>query len=137
MSDENPISSAVHDVELQRVFLGRLTVLLERGHFTYKNYLSNNKNFLHAKILKDNNGRIRQLILSHCHVLPNAQQLNAIQLVYHIDVWCCLWEDSFDTLTPGIFDTFSFENKVNFPADAVNALISYYKSLENRAGRVA
>ena len=124
-------TSATIEEDEQRVFVGKLHTLLQRGHITYKNYLSNKKIFLYAKILKDNNDGIRQLILTHCHILPAEQQVNAIQLVSHIDAWSCLWEDLYERLTPKPSDVFTFENDNTFPTKAADALISYYLDISD------
>lgn len=112
-------------------FLGPLMTLLKRGEVAYKNYMTDGKILLHAKILKDNNERIRTLVLEKSHLLPVEYHKYAIDLVAHIDVWYVLWMDLSDRNAYALTDAFVFKNKVRFPAEAVNALCDLY--LEIRA----
>jgi hypothetical protein len=124
--DENiPFLAAHSRLDTEKSFLGKLHTLLMRGDIAYKNYRSHGKIFLYAKIIKDNNERIRLLTLDCNHLLPKEQQANAMELVEHIDVWSVLWEDLFDRLSPGPFDGFEFENYATFPKAAANSLIAY------------
>ena len=111
-------------------FLGPLMILLKRGNATYQSYLANGKTFLYAKILKDNNERIRTLILEKSHLLPLEYQDYAIDLVAHIDVWHALWMDLSDRRSYQLTDEFVFENKVRFPAASVEALSELYLKMK-------
>ncbi|MFT5368031.1 MAG: hypothetical protein ACI8V2_002994 [Candidatus Latescibacterota bacterium] len=112
--------------------LGPLNTLLKRGEVAYKNYISNEKQFLYAKILKDNNERIRQLILEKSHLLPLDQQSNAIDLVTHIDIWHILWEDLNKRKTHNLDEAFSFENQATFPKESVASLYAFYLDAINK-----
>ncbi|NDV22182.1 hypothetical protein [Desulfovibrio sp. JC022] len=108
-------------------FLGRLDTLLKRGNIVYRQYLDNEKQLLFAKVIKDNNMRIRELVLAYTHILPEVHQANAIDLVVHVDVWNVLWEDLFASKDWNLCDSFVFENKVNFPRESVDSLIKFYQ----------
>ena len=68
--------------------LGSLTMHLKRGQVTYEHYIAGGKTYLHAKILKDNNERIRNLIMTKGHCLPTEQQAHAIALVAKVFSSC-------------------------------------------------
>ena len=91
----------------------------------------NGKIFLYAKILKDNNEKIRDLILENAHLLPSEQQSHAIKLVSHIDIWILLWEDTNEKLSPILTDIFSFKNDATFPTESESSLMSYYSLIKN------
>jgi hypothetical protein len=132
MIDNSHILYLDCEIKCQQDFLGRLNTQLKRGHVAYKNYFSQNKIFLHARLLKVINNDIRKLILSYCHVLPSEQQSYAIELVSHIDIWSALWDDYYDRLSPKIMDEFSFENNFTFPEKAVDSLLSYYSDITEK-----
>ena len=111
--------------------LGPLDTLLKRGEIAYKNYMSNKKTFLYAKIIKENNMRIRELILSKSYLLPPKQQSNAIELVAHIDIWIVLWNKLSKSKEHNLDDEFSFENNATFPKRSVESLLAYYQELKN------
>lgn len=110
--------------------LGPLDTLLKRGEVAYKNYISKKRIFLYATILKENNMRIRELILGNSHLLPSNQHINAIELVAHIDTWSVSWNDLNESKNHSLFDEFAFENNVNFPKKSVDSLLEYYQELQ-------
>lgn len=101
-------------------------MLLKRGDLTYRHYISDGKKFLYAKILKNNNESIRELIVQNGHLLPLEQQNNAIELLYHIDVWCTLWEELNSCEKFAIDDAFFFDNSDVFPKQAVESIVQYH-----------
>jgi hypothetical protein len=119
------------NIKNEESFLGMLDTLLKRGQVIYAKYISDGKKFLYAKILKDNNEKIRELILAHTYLLPVEQQSNAIDLLIHIDVWIVLWNDLYNKdKFFYLYEEFSFENTVNFPKDSVNSLCYYYENIK-------
>lgn len=112
--------------------LGSLTMHLKRGQVAYDRYIAGGKKYLHAKILKDNNERIRDLIMTRGHCLPTEQQAHAIDLVTHIDVWHVLWEDLNSRKVHGLDDEFAFENGTTFPRESVASLVTYYSTLSEQ-----
>jgi hypothetical protein len=115
--------------EIVLEILGPLDTLLKRGEVAYKNYISNGKKLLYAKIIKNNNEQIRELILQKSHLLPFDQHSNAIDLVAHIDVWHVLWENLYESKTHGLDEEFIFENNAIFPKKSVASLGTFYSEL--------
>ena len=109
--------------------LGTLEFLLKRGDIAYKSYMSNGKIFLYAKIIKENNRSIKELLLENAYLLPPSQQLNAIDLVIHIDVWSIIWEDLDKKKSHSLNDEFCFKNNVNFPQKSIDSLLQYFATL--------
>jgi hypothetical protein len=109
--------------------LNSLNMHLNRGQVAYEHYIASGKKYLYAKILKDNNERIRQLIMTKGHYLPIEQQANAIDLVAHIDTWHALWEDLDRKKIHRLNDKFAFENVATFPKEAVASLVNYYSTI--------
>jgi len=121
----------IDSVMIIQELLGHLDTLLKRGEIAYKNYITNKKTFLYATIIKDNNMRIRELILRQSHLLPSDQHQNAIDLVAHIDIWSVLWKDLNESRRHNLQDEFVFENSVTFPRKSVESLLAYYQELKN------
>ena len=112
--------------------LDALTTLLDRSEVTYQAYVKNNNSFLYAKILRDCNEAIRELLLSNVHFLPSEIRHHAIALLHPIDVWCALWDFVEKSEMPAQTDAFTFDNCVNFPKQEVALLVDYldtWKSL--------
>jgi hypothetical protein len=110
-------------------FLGILDTLLKRGNLAYKAYLWSGEKFLYAKILKEINDAIKQLLVQNTYLLPAAQCDNAIALLHHIDVWSAIWDDVAENEKPNSSSIFIFENVVNFPHTQVTSLMTYYETL--------
>ena len=92
-----------------------------RGEAAYQNLYADGRQFLFAKILRDNNREIRSLILAKGHLLPFEQQQNAIELVAHLDIWLELWERLAATKNHQPEDKFSFES-CKYPQAAATSL---------------
>jgi hypothetical protein len=106
---------------LNSQLLGPLSMHFRRGEAAYQNLHTDGRQFLFAKILRDNNREIRSLILSKGYLLPLEQQQNAIDLVAHLDVWLELWEQLAASKTHQPDDKFSFES-CKYPQQAAAAL---------------
>ena len=113
--------------ELQ--FLGILNTLLKRSDIAYKGYMNSGKIFLYAKILKECNDSIRDVLIHNAHLLPFSQVENAIALLHHIDVWGAIWEDVVERERPALLSVFTFDNTVNFPRSEVSELMAYYEGI--------
>ena len=101
--------------------VGPLSMHFRRGEAAYQNLFSDGRQFLFAKILRDNNHEIRNAILSKGHLLPFEQQQNAIELVAHLDIWLELWEHLAATKAHKPEDKFSFES-CKYPQEAATSL---------------
>ena len=47
-----------------------------------------------------------------------------MELMLHLDVWSTIWMEKFDIQKPSLEDVFAFENKVTFPKESVERLLS-------------
>ena len=101
--------------------VGRLSMHFRRGEAAYQNFHADGRQFLFAKILRDNNCQIRDLILTKGYLLPFEQQQNAIELVAHLDIWLALWEYLAATKAHKPEDGFSFES-CRYPQEAATSL---------------
>jgi hypothetical protein len=106
---------------LRSQLLGPLCMHFRRGEIAYQNFHADGRQFLFAKILRENNREIRSLILSKGYLLPLEQQQNAINLVAHLDVWLELWEHLAATKSHKPEDKFCFES-CKYPQDSVAKL---------------
>lgn len=112
--------------------LGELACLFARGKKTYNAYLSHGQQFLYARILKDNNERIRATLIKISFQLPEQLFSQCINLIHHIDVWLELWVDLSERMSPNIEDSFVFENNVNYPVEAEKGLMALMSELRNK-----
>ena len=101
--------------------LGPLSMHFKRGEAADRNFHTDSRQYLFAKILRDNNREIRSLILAKGYLLPLEQQQNAIELVAHLDVWLELWEQLAATKIHHAEDRFGFES-CKYPQQAAAAL---------------
>ncbi len=108
--------------------VGPLSMHFRRGEAAYQNLFSDGRQFLFAKILRDNNYEIRNAILSKGHLLPFEQQQNAIELVAHLDIWLELWEHLAATKAHQPEDKFSFES-CKYPQEAATSLKEFCLAL--------
>jgi hypothetical protein len=107
---------------------GALSLHFRRGEAAYQNFHADGRQFLFAKILRDNNREIRNLILAQGYLLPFEQQQNAIELVAHLDIWLELWEHLAATKAHKPEDKFSFES-CKYPQAAAASLKEYCLAL--------
>lgn len=114
-------------------FLGVLKSNLSRCKVAYDSYISHGKIFLYAKILKECNNSIKELLIQNSYLLPTRQFENAIALLHHIDVWGVIWDEAFKAKKPTLNSIFTFENTVNFPHVEVSNLMEYLDNLNSQA----
>ena len=110
--------------------VGRLSMHFRRGEAAYQNFHADGRQFLFAKILRDNNCQIRDLILTKGYLLPFEQQQNAIELVAHLDIWLELWEQLAATKVFKPEDKFGFES-CRYPQEAATSLKEFCLALGN------
>jgi len=108
-------------------FLGPLHTLFRRSRQAYDGYRAHGQSFLFARIIKECNEAIRDLLLRHAHRLPGPLQDDALALIGHYDVWTVSWNDLRDRINPGLDQAFVFETLVGFPKEAERRLESYYE----------
>ena len=116
-------------------FLGSVNTQLGRSELAYDGYLKSGKMFLYAKILKDSNDSLRDLLISKTHLLPAEHAANSLALIHHIDVWSSIWDYNFALHRPSLGSVFSFDNEVRFPHKEVALLLDFYETnfVSNRA----
>jgi hypothetical protein len=107
-------------------FLGIAQTLLDRAALAYRAYMHNGRVFLYARIMKDSNDQLREVMIQNTHILPPAQRQDALALIHHIDVWSAIWEQTFSQEKPALNSAFVFENSVNFPSKEVARLMAFY-----------
>lgn len=102
----------------------RLEAALAYGQSLYSRYLDSGKIKFDAKLLRDNNERVRDLSLELAAVVGPELQEHALALAYHADVFVLEW-DVYDFENSVSWDEpFAYVTKVGFPADRVNALMT-------------
>jgi hypothetical protein len=111
--------------------LGEIYVQFKRSEVAYKDYLNNDKKFLHAKILKTANTRIRSLLIKNFYLLPSYLETGALELIAHYDIWFEKWQDLKKNLNPGLDDQFVFQNATTFPKEACISLEKEFLKLKN------
>lgn len=109
--------------------LGRLLFYFKRGQKTYIQYLENGSTYLYARILKDNNDKIIEVLSKVYCVCPADIQNDILELTHHIDVWSSHWCCLESQLNPEPYDEFIFQNTVRYPKNAENRIATYYEGL--------
>lgn len=107
--------------------LGEVRTQLDRSQIAYRAYIANGKVLLYAKIIRECNYAVRDLLIGGTHLLPTEQAKNALALIHHIDVWGTIWEDAFIASHPSLMEVFTFDNAVTFPREEVASLMKFYE----------
>lgn len=110
--------------------LGKLSFYFMRGKKTYSEYHANGCIYLYARILKENNKKIVELLVSIYSHLPLDLQQDVLDLIHHIDVWAALWDCLELEQNPKAHDKFIFKNTVTYPSVAEHNLLKFYQSLD-------
>lgn len=109
--------------QINSKFFNELNFLLNYTEKIYSKYIDSNKIFLYAKILYTTNRRILELLIDNIYIFDEETHKDVFELMLHLEVWCIVWLKEFECQNPKIDDTFTFENKVNFPKVSVNRLL--------------
>ena len=120
------MTTNLHELYAQDLFLGQLDTLLCRGYFSYKQYLTLGKKFIYASIIKNNNKNIVKLILKNAHLFQDELKIDLLVIVYHIDSWKTQWNFLYENMHPKLDDEFIFETKIKFPKNSLVRLNDYY-----------
>ena len=102
----------------------QLEFLLEYSAKIYNQYILNGKTYLHAKILKQINEDIRTFLIANASNFNDEKRNAIMDLIYHIDIWRCLWQEYYDIQTPKLGEKFAFDNDVNFPHDSLKKILN-------------
>jgi hypothetical protein len=105
-------------------FLGQVVINIKRAEIAYANYMMDGKKFIYAKILKNCNEKINELLIENSYMLSQHLIDDCLKLICHFDIWTEKWNNLEKTLKPALEDEFIFENKFTFPKDAA-------KNIEN------
>jgi hypothetical protein len=126
-----PNQPAMSDVNRQQIeqFLGTLNFLMDRSRVAYTDYLDSGKIFFHARILRQYNDRIRELIMANAYLLEDSLRKDCIALLRHLDVWTLCWDDLHNNLRPDVNQEFAFANSVTFPRDAAERIGEYLQQM--------
>ncbi len=114
------------DLTNKKIFLESLLLSCQAGYLMYQEYLNCNKKFMFAKIIKENNEKISDMILNHIHLFSYEQRSDLILIVNHINSWCRQWENLYEQLNPNLEDEFVFNTLINFPKKSILRLENYY-----------
>jgi hypothetical protein len=111
-------------------FLGQTFINLKRSEIAYKNYLQDEKKFIHAKILKTCNEQLRSLLIENSFLLSDTLQHDALTLITHYDIWIEKWNALEQTQKFSLDEIFVFENKHTFPKDAAIRIESEFNRIK-------
>ncbi len=103
-------------------FLGQVYINFKRSELAYKQYREDGSKFIYAKILKQCNENIRDLLIQNSFMLSERLLENAIELVFHYDIWIEKWNQLEGELMPSLEDKFIFQNSTTFPRAAAQNL---------------
>ena len=98
----------------------------------YQNYMSCNKQFVFACILKNCNEEIVALLVENSYLLPDKLISDSMKLISHYDIWIQKWRELATIQNPTMTDEFVFENTFSFPKDAAKNLQEAYLAIKNR-----
>ncbi|HEY6504496.1 MAG TPA: hypothetical protein VIZ28_11025 [Chitinophagaceae bacterium] len=110
--------------------IGQLHMNLEISGNAYREYLQGGKTFMFAKILRQYNEKIRELIIEKGWLLPESLQKDALALVLHYDAWMQKWDELKAKLDPSPDDEFVFPNSVTFPKEAARNIEQEHERLK-------
>ena len=101
-----------------------LKFLLNYAEKVYSAYINNNKEFIYSKVLFGVNEDINKLVKNNILLFSKEKHIDAIELIFHIDIWKNIWLDEFEKQKPQGRDIFTFPNKITFPNKSVDRLLS-------------
>ncbi len=100
--------------------LGPMNILLNRTERAFKRLQANNL-YVEAKILKDSNEKIRDLLLLKSHFIPSGLTEDADKLVEHYDLYLEKFEEIRGGETPDLDTPFVFVGPDGFPFPKTSA----------------
>lgn len=102
----------------------QLSFLLDYAKKAHEHYVSDGKKFIFAEILFSTNEKVKNLLMSGILSLPVEKRNDAIELIFHIEVWQSIWKNENSKKQPCWKDEFTFENEINFPKQSVERLLA-------------
>ncbi|MCK5537579.1 MAG: hypothetical protein KAI79_12185 [Bacteroidales bacterium] len=112
------------------IFLGEISIEFKRSGITYKEYIESGNKFIYARILKESNTNIRNLLLHNSFLLSEELQDDALKLINHYDIWMEKWNELYNKKALGLEDIFIFQNKHLFPRESEQKLMNKYNELK-------
>jgi hypothetical protein len=94
--------------------LGPVTMQLDRTERAFQRW--NEKNlYLEAKVIREGNSKIRDLLLENGHLIPPELLEDAGKLVEHYDVWLEKFEKQRESANPDLESPFTFVGPEGYP----------------------
>ena len=100
--------------------LGPVNILLNRTVRAFNRYNANNI-YLEAKVLKEGNETIRNLLLEKSYLIPNELLMEADNLIEHYDRWLEEYDKVRNTTNPDLKTPFVFVGTKGFPFPKISA----------------
>jgi hypothetical protein len=94
--------------------LGPIHLQFNRTKRAFSRYKSTNL-YLEAKVLKDGNEKVRNLLLGNSHLIPPELIEDTNKLIEHYDVWMEEFNKHRDFENPNLDQKFIFAGPVGFP----------------------
>ncbi|MBQ46807.1 MAG: hypothetical protein CMP10_04850 [Zetaproteobacteria bacterium] len=99
---------------------------LEKSSEIYVHYLENNKSYMYAKKLYDNNTDVFCSIKT-CLPIASGETADSLRCILsHLTNWMSLWEEHDKKSSYQDSDTFVFQNADHFPKDSEKKLMRLY-----------
>ena len=111
--------------------LGQIVINFKRSEIAYKNYLQDEKIFIHAKALKACNEKVRHLLIENSFLLSDSLQHDALNLITHYDIWIEKWNELEKTQKPSLSEIFVFENSHTFPKEAARRIENEFNRIKD------
>lgn len=111
--------------------LRQVTASLAGSLTAYQTYLSKGKTYEYARLIKQYNLEVYQLLQNHSLLLPARLRPDALALIRHYEAWLERWNDLDKKLSPELNDLFVFENPHTFPKEAAQRLEAEYDRLKS------
>jgi hypothetical protein len=102
---------------------------MQQAIHAYKQYLTNGKQFLHAKELRRINSSTILLLEENQHLLPLDLQAASAALLEHYHIWRNKWDATAIDQQPIDTAMFAFENAHTFPKHAAEAMEKAYQQI--------
>jgi hypothetical protein len=107
----------------RRVAHAEIKLLLDYSYQIYQKYLQSNKQFLYASVLRKVNAKLYEALLDSIVHLKDETHADALEFMLHLDVWMAIWDVECIEKKPQLWDTFTFQNEINFPQRNVHRLL--------------
>jgi len=107
----------IRSSKLERDAFNDIKLLLDYSHLLYKEYLKSNKKFIYSSILRKVNKKLYECLSKNYFHLTDKTHNDAIELMFHLDVWMAIWDHEYEEQRPKLWDIFTFNNDITFPRE--------------------